>query len=294
MADQKISALTSYTPPLDADVLPIVDTANATTKKVTWANIKATLANTFALLASPIFTGVVTIPSPFTLGSTSVTVSGAEINDVPNKTLKTTLTTKGDMYVATAASTPARLPVGADTNVLTADSSQSSGVKWAAFSSPGVGSITIWPTTSAPTGFLLCDGSSLLRSSYAALFAIIGTTFGAVDGTHFTLPNLKGKVVVGYNASETEFDTMGETGGEKTHVLTTAEMASHTHSIQNRLTNGSGGAQTGGTQPGFSNFDNAGLFSAWNTSIHQVTSVGSDTAHNNLQPYISLNYIIQT
>ncbi len=145
MADSKISALTSYTPPLDADVLPIVDTANGITKKVTWANIKAALSAIYATIASPVFTGVVTIPTPFTLGATSVTSTGTELNYVAGvtsaiqtqldaKVAKATLTTKGDIYAASAASTPIRVAVGTDGQVLVSDAASSAGVKW---STPG-------------------------------------------------------------------------------------------------------------------------------------------------------------
>lgn len=142
MADKKISALTSYTTPLDADVLPIVDTANTLTKKVTWANIKTTLANTFAVLASPVFTGVVTLPSGFKIGSVTTTFTGTEANyltgvtsalqtQLDAKQLRSTLTAKGDIYVATASNVVARQAIGSDGQVLTADSAQTNGLKWA-------------------------------------------------------------------------------------------------------------------------------------------------------------------
>jgi hypothetical protein len=149
MADAKISALTSYTPALDADVLPIVDTATTTTKKITWANIKATLLSYFnaiySTIASPTFTGIVTIPSPFTVGATSVTASGTELNylvgvtsaiqtqitaNLASSTQKATLTTKGDIYAASAASTPVRVGVGSDGQALIADAASTAGVKW--------------------------------------------------------------------------------------------------------------------------------------------------------------------
>jgi microcystin-dependent protein len=75
--------------------------------------------------------------------------------------------------------------------------------------------------STAPTGWLLCDGTAVSRTTYSDLFAITSTTYGVGDGsTTFNLPNLKGRVPVGLDTSQTEFDVLGETGGAKTHTLT--------------------------------------------------------------------------
>lgn len=143
-----------------------------------------------------------------------------------------------------------------------------------------VGAIMPYAGTSAPTGYLICDGSTVSQSTYADLFALIAHTYGAdPGGGNFILPNLKGKVVAGYNASETEFNAVGKTGGAKTHTLTIAEMPAHTHPIhkQSGFT-GEGNIYAGSTASGATATD----------------STGGDGAHNNLQPYISLNYIIKT
>ena len=76
-----------------------------------------------------------------------------------------------------------------------------------------VGVLFIWSTAAAPTNFLICDGSSLLRTTYSDLFDVIGTTYGSVDGTHFTLPDLRGNFPRGKNA-----DALGDTGGAATHT----------------------------------------------------------------------------
>lgn len=151
------------------------------------------------------------------------------------------------------------------------------------------GAVTAYAGSSAPTGWLLCDGSAVSRATYATLFAITSTLYGAGNGTTtFNVPNLKGKIPVGFDAAETEFDTLGETGGEKTHVLTAAELAAHAHAIRlqtGTTTSGPYLGATGMTATGFAN--NAGTYTIDNNSP-------ADGAHNNLQPYITLNYIIKT
>lgn len=80
------------------------------------------------------------------------------------------------------------------------------------------GTLVMYGGAAAPSGWLLADGSSLLRADYPDLFAVIGTTFGAADGTHFTLPNLKSRFPVGLDAANSRWNVMGETGGAETHT----------------------------------------------------------------------------
>lgn len=78
------------------------------------------------------------------------------------------------------------------------------------------GTILMWPTAAAPTGYLLCDGAAVSRSVFLDLFTLIGETYGVGDGaTTFNVPNLKGRVPVGVDSAQTEFDALGEAGGAK-------------------------------------------------------------------------------
>jgi microcystin-dependent protein len=89
-----------------------------------------------------------------------------------------------------------------------------------------VGAQLLWPTTTAPDGWLLCQGQALSRTTYADLFAVIGTTFGAGDGsTTFNLPDWQGLMPVGRDSSDSDFSYIGQTGGAKTKDI------SHTHTI---------------------------------------------------------------
>lgn len=146
-----------------------------------------------------------------------------------------------------------------------------------------VGTINIYAGSTAPIGWLICDGSAISRADYADLFSIIGTTYGDGDGsTTFNLPNLKGKVPVGLDSNDTDFDALGETGGEKQHTLTIDEMPKHNHSISDVGWDRSGNTDLLHYET--QNYGNQGLF--------YTTKTGNNQSHNNLQPYIVLNYII--
>lgn len=145
------------------------------------------------------------------------------------------------------------------------------------------GALTSFAGATAPTGWLLCQGQAVSRTTYAALFAICSTTYGSGDGsTTFNLPNLQGNVPVGYKSGDANFGTLGATGGEKTHVLTTTEIPSHTHTLGAA---GSTKLQGSGTSMSPLVTDGGNANSG---------STGGGGAHNNLQPFLTLQYIIKT
>lgn len=89
------------------------------------------------------------------------------------------------------------------------------------------GAVIPYAGASAPTGFLMCDGSSLLRASYAALFAAIGTAFGAADGTHFNVPDMRGRTAVGVGSNTWSFSFASSdvnTGTDQIAVTANSEL----------------------------------------------------------------------
>jgi len=127
-----------------------------------------------------------------------------------------------------------------------------------------------------PIGYLLCDGSAVSRTTYSNLFSVIGTYYGAGDGsTTFNLPDLRGRAPFGVGASG--IVNIGEKGGEQMHTLTVAEMPSHNHSLRNTGT-------TASPSSGYA----AGRGSGW------TGYTGGNKPHNNMPPYQGVNYIIKT
>ena len=165
------------------------------------------------------------------------------------------------------------------------------------------GGIIMFGGSSAPTGWLLCAGAAVSRTTYAALFAVIGTAFGVGDGsTTFNVPNFARRVPVGAGGSGTGTlgNAVGNTGGEETHVLTTAELAAHTHQLRvvepggpyplYGRAEGTGAGYYGRPATEFPNTVNTGL----EGSEAYGLSAGSGTAHNTIQPSLVVNYLIKT
>lgn len=167
------------------------------------------------------------------------------------------------------------------------------------------GSITMHAGASAPSGWLTCNGAAVPRTTYAALFAIVGTAFGAGDGSStFNLPDLRDRFPVGTGTTYSRADT----GGSATHTLTTAEMPSHTHTAtstvtdpgHNHTTTGISASQDGNgyvVTGGPSDWSDPGVLNSATTGITVSTtnaSTGGGAAHENRPPYLGLGFIIKT
>lgn len=131
-------------------------------------------------------------------------------------------------------------------------------------------------------GWLLCDGSAVSRTTYAALFAQISTIWGVGDGsTTFNVPDCRGRTSIGVGTgSGLTARTLATTMGEENHALTSAENGPHTHGTNVYLPNGAAG----------------GGAAAYDTTGPEIVSdsTGSGTAHNTMQPSVVVTKIIKT
>ena len=149
------------------------------------------------------------------------------------------------------------------------------------------GSIMAWGTNTPPANWLIADGSAVSRSTFSSLFAVIGTQYGAGNGTTtFNLPDLRGRVPVGQDAAALRiptFNLLAQSSGSATHTLTIPEMPSHTHNLRR--------GDPGTTRIEEIAYSNGGNAQAARTD--GIASTGGGQAHNNLQPYLVVNYIIK-
>jgi len=251
-----------------------------------------------------------------TNSGTIVIADGAngDITVAPNGTGKFTITGSNIVFEGATAddheTTFAITDPTADRTITFPDSSGTVALSADVSSAVPAGSVIATARTSAPTGYLLCDGSAVSRSTYSDLFSAISTTYGTGDGSStFNVPDLRGRVVAGQDdmggssanrltdqTGGLNGDTLGDTGGSETHTLTTAQLAAHTH--------GAGSYQTSFTKLANQSGDNFTARpattegSSTSTQTYTVTgtsgSTGSGSAHNNVQPTIILNYMIKT
>lgn len=146
------------------------------------------------------------------------------------------------------------------------------------------------PATAVPAGWELCVGGELSRTAYSELYAMIGTTFGVGNNsTTFNLPDMRGRTAIGAGqGSGLTNRVLGVRSGAETHVLTIPEMPSHTHNPATGVTFLTDPGTTSGT--GFK-LNTTGSFDI--VTSGSTTATGGGTAHNIMQPYTVLNYIIR-
>lgn len=273
-------------------------------------------------------TGTV-IPGSIDIGQ--VVIREAAALNPKGVTVKSAAALAADYTITLPATTPAAqsfVTMDASGNLATAPVANSSvAIAGATLGFVPTGVVLPFAGATAPAGFLLCNGAAVSRTTYAALFAVVSTTYGAGDGsTTFNVPDTRSRALVGMGqGSGLTNRVLAATGGEETHALSIAELAAHTHggatgnanathnhgvtdpSHQHNSTNGNSFLTTGAT------YQQTGAGASWAASNnhtatattgitvdnaspthnHSISSQGSGTAHQNMQPFLVLNHIVK-
>jgi microcystin-dependent protein len=202
--------------------------------------------------------------------ASTVTVSGAA-------TFLSTVTVKGDVHVSSK---------------VCASAYYGSGSNLTGLPSMPTGAIIPYAVTAAPSGYLLCNGSAVSRTTYSALFAIVSSLYGAGNGsTTFNVPDLRGKFMGGWDAGTSvltsvttgmiEGNVIGNSGGAQAVTLAIAQMPAHTHSVS--VVDGTG------SSTGIDIVNDAAAAADRTTG-----STGGGGAHSNIPPALIVNFVIKT
>lgn len=161
-----------------------------------------------------------------------------------------------------------------------------------------VGTVLATARSTAPSGWVLCQGQSLPRvGTYAALFDAIGTNYGSVDGASFNVPNLKGKVPVGIDPADSDFNAPNKTGGAKNTTLQAVNLPPHKHLFgADDMIESQGGytRQSSFAYDAIStNFGGGGNMYTRGLYDNSNNSVSGSTPFSNMQPYNTVHYMIK-
>ena len=158
-------------------------------------------------------------------------------------------------------------------------------------SDPYLGEIRVFSFNFPPKGWAMCNGQQLPINQNQALFALLGTQFGGNGVTTFALPDMRSRMPIHTGAGY----IVGQAGGEQAHTLTQAEMAQHAHALEANTALATS-ANPANALLGKKGRMGRDVFAAPGnlTSLHQasVTSVGGAQAHENMQPFLTLNFMI--
>ncbi len=157
-------------------------------------------------------------------------------------------------------------------------------------SEPFLAEVKIVGFNFAPRGWAQCDGQILPIAQNQSLFALLGTTYGGDGRTTFALPDLRGRAPL-----HPEVNTLGQKAGEATVTLTPAQVAAHGHGAQgtseSQNTTAPGGARLAGAGGGRRPLTPYGA-AANLVDMKPSLNTGGGQAHNNMQPYLALNFVI--
>lgn len=226
-------------------------------------------------------------------GNPAKIVKGTEIDD-ELVAISGAVASKADKASPTFTGTPAA-PTASSGTSTTQLATTAFAMGAAALVMPS-GAMLQWPTATAPTGFLLCTGAAVSRTIYAALFAVIGTTFGAGDGTTtFNLPDFDNRLPIGAG----DLYAVGATGGSKdaivvshTHTATVTD-PTHAHTYVNGNSYTGGPTSSTGGSGAASPTTYTGASASTGISVSNATT-GSSGTDANLPPYLSVYFIIKT
>ncbi|WP_139490610.1 phage tail protein [Brevibacillus dissolubilis] len=156
-----------------------------------------------------------------------------------------------------------------------------------------VGEIRMFAGNYAPTGWALCNGQIISIAENELLFALIGTIYGGDGQTTFALPDLRGRVPVhtGQNPQTQTVYNLGAKGGVETVQLTSSQLAAHTHTVKasaTLTTNVPTGALW--AKGGANRFSTVAPDGTMNATL--VSSIGGNQPHDNMMPYVPINFII--
>jgi microcystin-dependent protein len=157
-----------------------------------------------------------------------------------------------------------------------------------------VGEIRIFAGNYAPEGWIFCDGAELSISEYPSLFALIGTTYGGNGQTTFAVPDLRGRIPIhaGINPQTGTNYPIGQKGGVENVTLTLSQIPSHTHAVNVDIEEGEGTELTGmyfadSNISQYSSSEPNGALSPQTVGVS-----GGGQPHDNMMPFLALNYII--
>lgn len=166
-------------------------------------------------------------------------------------------------------------------------------------SEPFIGQVMLFAGNFAPRGWAFCQGQILSIAQNTALFSILGTTYGGNGQTTFALPDLRGRVAIGTGQGPgLPVINLGQMDGAPTHTLIITEMPAHNHTAQAQGNSGSGDSSSpnGNTWATSTSRDNVYINAAPNgpmaANTVTVGIAGGSQPHNNMQPYLGMNYII--
>lgn len=158
-----------------------------------------------------------------------------------------------------------------------------------------LGEIRIFATNFAPKGWAQCNGQLMPLSQNTALFALLGTNYGGDGKTTFALPNLQGRAPLQQGAGPGLTQrNLGEMGGSAAVSLLQSEIPLHSHQLMH--SGGAANASTPAPDTGFARTTSAQVYAPGDTSApaspQALAASGDSAPHNNLQPYLTLNFCI--